>query len=81
MQVQDTDDVEIRAHLMPDEMFHEKIQSLNVKQREFFTHVLQWLKTRNDPRFGWIFDQGLSEPRLQSRIALCQRVEYSLRQV
>ena len=49
MHVQHIDDVEMRAHRMPDEMFHEKFQSLNVKQCEFFTHVLQWLKTRNDP--------------------------------
>ena len=42
----DTSDVEIRAHRLPDHVFYERLRSLNVKQRKFVTHVLQRIKSQ-----------------------------------
>ena len=33
---------------MPDSKYREPINSLNVKQREFFVHILQTVKTKTD---------------------------------
>ena len=42
-------EIELVAKRVPDKQYHEMLQSLNQRQREFFTHVYHWIKTRDDP--------------------------------
>ncbi|XP_062616288.1 uncharacterized protein LOC134278001 [Saccostrea cucullata] len=39
---------------LPDNEYLKLLGSLNVKQREFFNHVLQWIKTKTDPIYSFL---------------------------
>ena len=41
-------EVQVLAGRLPDEDFRHMIRSLNTKQREFFVHVMKWIKTRKE---------------------------------
>ena len=47
--------VEITSHAkrMVEDEFHNLIRCLNVKQREFFQHVITWVKTKEEPLFAF----------------------------
>ena len=42
-------EVEILAGRMPDEQYKQLVRTLNLKQREIFTHIFHHIKTRNNP--------------------------------
>ena len=48
--------VEITSHAkrMEEDEFHNLIRCLNVKQREFFQHVITWVKTKEEPLFAFL---------------------------
>ncbi|XP_061193259.1 uncharacterized protein LOC133201473 [Saccostrea echinata] len=39
---------------LPDSEYLKLLGSLNVKQREFFNHVLQWVKTKTEPIYSFL---------------------------
>lgn len=39
---------------MPDAEFRSMVQTLNVKQKEFFYHVLNWIKTKQNPLYCFL---------------------------
>eukprot|EP00105_Crassostrea_gigas_P014661 XP_011431404.1 PREDICTED: uncharacterized protein LOC105331065 [Crassostrea gigas] len=39
---------------LPDNEYLKLLGSLNVKQREFFNHVLQWVKTKTEPVYSFL---------------------------
>ncbi|XP_078328660.1 uncharacterized protein LOC144623788 [Crassostrea virginica] len=39
---------------LPDCEYLELLESLNLKQREFFNHVLHWVKTKRDPVYSFL---------------------------
>jgi ATP-dependent DNA helicase PIF1 len=42
-------DIELFAKRLPDNEYRQMVQSLNQKQREFFSHVYHWVKTKEEP--------------------------------
>ena len=46
---QSDQEIELIADRLPEHDYRQLIQSLNKKQREFFTHVIQWIKTKQEP--------------------------------
>ena len=43
-----TAEVEQHAIRLPEREYHQLIQTLNRKQLEIYTHIIQWIKTKND---------------------------------
>ncbi|MCU7800825.1 MAG: AAA family ATPase [gamma proteobacterium symbiont of Lucinoma myriamae] len=39
---------------LSDERYLEMIQSLNIRQREFFNHVVHWIKTKEEPIYAFL---------------------------
>jgi hypothetical protein len=50
----DTTGLAILPTRIPDDEFREHLSSLNRKQREFFTHVLQWVTTKTEPLYAFL---------------------------
>lgn len=48
--------VEITSHgkRIPDDEYHNLIKCLNVKQREFFQHIITWIKTKQQPLYAFL---------------------------
>ena len=46
--------VECHSERIPDDQYLEIMRSLNFKQREFFNHVLHWLKTKDEPIYAFL---------------------------
>ena len=46
--------VECHSERIPDDQYLEIMRTLNFKQREFFNHVLHWLKTKNEPIYAFL---------------------------
>ena len=46
--------VECHNDRVSDEEYLKLIRSLNIKQREFFTHVLHWVKTKDEPIYAFL---------------------------
>ena len=46
--------VECHAERIPDDQYLEIMRTLNFKQREFFNHVLHWLKTKDEPIYAFL---------------------------
>ena len=47
-------DVEICSRRIPDDEFYKLVANLNLKQREFFTHVYHWIRTKDEPLFAFL---------------------------
>ena len=47
-------EIEILAGRIPDFEYRELVRMLNKKQREFFTHVLQWIKLKDIPLHSFL---------------------------
>ena len=39
---------------LPEDEYLKLVESLNVKQREFFNHVMQWVKTEKEPMYSFL---------------------------
>ena len=39
---------------MKESDYHELVRSLNMKQREFFNHVVTWMKTKQEPLYAFL---------------------------
>lgn len=39
---------------LPDGQYLELVSSLNIKQREFFNHVMQWIKCKKEPLYAFL---------------------------
>ena len=39
---------------MPDEEYFNLLRSLNLRQREFFNHVIHWIKCRDEPLYAFL---------------------------
>ena len=46
--------VECHSERIPDDQYLEIMRTLNFKQREFFNHVLHWLKTKDEPIYAFL---------------------------
>ena len=46
--------VEINGAMLPDEQYLNLVRSLNLRQREFFNHVLYWLKCKEEPLYAFL---------------------------
>ncbi|XP_069109303.1 uncharacterized protein [Argopecten irradians] len=46
--------VEHSPTLLPNEEYLQLVRQLNLKQKEFFLHVLHWVKTRDDPLYAFL---------------------------
>ena len=46
--------VECHSERIPDDQYLEIMRSLNFKQREFFNHVLHWLKTKDEQIYAFL---------------------------
>ncbi|KAK3090521.1 hypothetical protein FSP39_012459 [Pinctada imbricata] len=46
--------VECQSDRLSDEEYLKLLRALNVKQREFFNHVLHWIKVENDPIYAFL---------------------------
>jgi hypothetical protein len=48
--------VELSSHAkrMKEEEYYDLIGYLNIKQREFFLHVLTWIKTKQKPLYAFL---------------------------
>ena len=46
--------VEINGAMLPDEQYINLVRSLNLRQREFFNHVLYWLKCKEEPLYAFL---------------------------
>ena len=48
--------VELSSHAnrINEDDYHDLLRSLNIKQREFFLHVLMWIKTRQEPLYAFL---------------------------
>ncbi|KAL5006836.1 hypothetical protein ScPMuIL_015642 [Solemya velum] len=51
-------DVTVTEQRMKDVDYHELLRSLNKKQREFFDHVIHWMKTRHNKPFHLFLTGG-----------------------
>lgn len=40
---------------MSDEDYRQLLQSLNIKQKQFFTHVVHWIKTKDAPLYAFLY--------------------------
>ena len=40
--------------MLPDETYLKLLQSSNVRQGEFFNHVLQWIKLKEGPIYAFL---------------------------
>ncbi|KAJ8025727.1 ATP-dependent DNA helicase PIF1 [Holothuria leucospilota] len=45
---------ELQKPRLPETQYHELVNNLNVKQKEFFYHVLHWCKTKNQPFYTFL---------------------------
>ncbi|KAJ8048374.1 ATP-dependent DNA helicase PIF1 [Holothuria leucospilota] len=45
---------ELQKPRIPETQYHELVNNLNVKQKEFFYHVLHWCKTKNQPFYTFL---------------------------
>jgi len=34
---------------IPNEQYYDLLRKLNIKQKEFYNHVIHWIKTKNEP--------------------------------
>ena len=41
--------VETTSFMLPDEEYLRLLRSLNLRQREFFNHIIHWIKCRDEP--------------------------------
>lgn len=48
------DDFTLPLNEMNDDDYRKHVQSLNLKQKEFFYHVLHWLKTKEEPIYAFL---------------------------
>ena len=46
--------IECHSDRLSDDEYLKLIRSLNIKQREFFTHVLHWIKTKDEPIYAFL---------------------------
>ena len=46
--------VEINGAMLPEEQYLNLVRSLNLRQREFFNHVLYWLKCKDEPLYAFL---------------------------
>ena len=47
-------EVELIPERVSEDEYREMVQKLNKEQREFFTHVLQWVKTKDEPLYAFL---------------------------
>ena len=47
-------DITPRVKLMEDDEYHQLLRTLNMKQREFFHHVLTWVKTKDESMYVFL---------------------------
>ena len=40
--------------MLPDEQYLNLLRSLNLRQREFFNHVLYWIKCKEEPLYAFL---------------------------
>ena len=45
--------VEINVAMLPDEQYLNLVRGLNLRQIEFFNHVLYWLKCKDEPLYAF----------------------------
>ncbi|MCG8077008.1 MAG: AAA family ATPase, partial [Candidatus Thiodiazotropha taylori] len=45
---------ETTGFMMPDEEYLSLLRSLNLRQREFFNHVIHWMKCRDEPLYAFL---------------------------
>lgn len=46
--------IEHSPTLLPNEEYLELVRNLNMKQKEFFLHILHWIKTKDDPLYAFL---------------------------
>ncbi|KAK3105661.1 hypothetical protein FSP39_002926 [Pinctada imbricata] len=46
--------IECHSDRISDDDYLKLVRSLNIKQREFFTHVLHWIKTKDQPIYAFL---------------------------
>ena len=46
--------IEINGAMLPDEQYLNLLRSLNLRQREFFNHVLYWIKCKEEPLYAFL---------------------------
>ena len=47
-------EIEMSAVRIADEKYHKLLQCLNVKQREFYNHVVTWIQHKNEPLYAFL---------------------------
>ena len=45
--------VEITAIMLPDEEYLTLLRSLNLRQRDFFNHIVPWIKCKDEPIYAF----------------------------
>ncbi|KAJ8025627.1 ATP-dependent DNA helicase PIF1 [Holothuria leucospilota] len=45
---------ELQKPRLPESQYHELVNKLNIRQKEFFYHVLHWCKTKNQPFYNFL---------------------------
>ena len=51
---QTTVSIEMVRNLLPSEEYLSLLRKLNIKQREFFNHVVHWIKTKGEPLYAFL---------------------------
>ena len=46
--------VETTGIMLPDEEYLNLFRCLNLRQREFFSHVIHWIKCRDEPLYAFL---------------------------
>ena len=47
-------EIEMSAVRIPDQEYNKLLQCLNVKQREFYNHVVTWIQHKNEPLYAFL---------------------------